>query len=89
MQSWCPYLVKDIDELEKVQSRMTKLVPGLQDMSSEARLVELSLPTLKLRRQRGDLIELYKILNGHEGTVQTTGNFSSSRRALPEDISGS
>ena len=68
VQSWCTYLVKDIDELEKVQSRMTKLVPGLQDMSSEARLVELSLPTLKLRRQRGDLIELYKILNGHEGT---------------------
>ena len=68
VQSWCPYLVKDIEELEKVQSRMTKLVPGLQDMSSEARLVKLRLPTLKLRRQRGDLIELYKILHGYEGT---------------------
>ena len=31
VQSWCPYLVKDIEELEKVQSRVTRLVPGFQD----------------------------------------------------------
>ena len=68
VQSWCPYQVKDIEELEKVQSRATKLVPGLQDMSSEDRLRELGLPTLKQRRLRGDMIEVYKILNGHEGT---------------------
>ena len=67
VQSWCPYLVKVIEELEKVQSRMTKLVPGFQNMSSEARLIKLNLPSLQKRRQRGDLIEVYKILNGHDG----------------------
>ena len=71
VQSWCPYLVKDIEELEKVQSRVTRLVPGFQDMSSEARLKKLELPSLLERRQRGDLIEVYKILNGYEGTDYT------------------
>ena len=68
MQSWCPYLKKDIEELEKVQHRVTKLVPGLYDWSYEARCKELRLPTLQQRRLRGDLIETYKILNGHEGS---------------------
>ena len=68
VQSWCPYLQKDIDELEKVQHRVTKLVPGLYDWSYEDRCRELKLPTLQQRRLRGDLIETYKILNGYEGS---------------------
>ena len=71
MQSWCPYLLKDIEELEKVQHRVTKLVPGMSDWTYEARCKELKLPTLKQRRLRGDLIETYKILNGHEGADYT------------------
>ena len=67
VQSWCPYLVKDIEELEKVQHRVTKLVPGMSDWTYEARCKELKLPTLKQRRLRGDLIETFKILNGYEG----------------------
>ena len=71
VQSWCPYLAKDIDELEKVQHRITKLVPGLEDLPYEDRCKELKLPTLKERRLRGDLIEVYKILRGFEGTDYT------------------
>ena len=71
VQSWCPYLNKDIEELEKVQHRVTKLVPGMSDWTYEARCKELKLPTLKQRRSRGDLIETYKILNGHEGSDYT------------------
>ena len=51
---------------------MTKLVPGFEDMSSDARLRKLKLPTLQQRRLRGDLIEVYKILNGYEGTDYRT-----------------
>ena len=68
VQRWCPFLVKDIEEHEKIQSRITRLIPGFENMSSDARLKEHSLPTLLQRRLRGDLIELYKILNCHEGT---------------------
>ena len=73
VQSWCPYLVKDIEELEKVQHRMTKLVPGLQEnVPYEERCKKLGLPTLKQRRERGDLIEVFKILNGYEGSDYRT-----------------
>ena len=32
IQAWSPYLRKDIDMLEKIQRRATKLIPGLIDM---------------------------------------------------------
>lgn len=66
VQSWSPYYRKDIIELEKVQRRMTKLVPELKDLDYEARCEALGLTTLEKRRRRGDLIETYKILNGFE-----------------------
>ncbi|CAL4106161.1 unnamed protein product, partial [Meganyctiphanes norvegica] len=79
---------KDIEELEKVQHRVTKLVPGLQDESYEERCSKLNLPTLEQRRLRGDLIETYKILNGHED--QTIGSSSSLEKiAVPEVMIGS
>ena len=65
IQVWSPYLAKDIDLLEKVQRRATKLLPSLFDLPYETRLERLGLYSLYCRRQRGDLIETYKILNGY------------------------
>ena len=45
---------------------MTKLVPELKDLDYEIRCERLGLTTLETRRQRGDLIETYKILNAME-----------------------
>ena len=50
--------------LESVQDKATGMVNGLRSMNAEERRKMLGLMTLKQRRERGDLIEVYKILNG-------------------------
>ena len=61
---WFPYKEKHIDLIEGVQRRATKQIPGLGKLSYEERLRKLKLPTLKFRRHRGDMIEIYKIASG-------------------------
>lgn len=59
---WDPYFKKDITLIENVQRRATKMVRTIRNLSYEERLKELDLITLEQRRQRGRLIETYKIL---------------------------
>ena len=66
IQAWNSHLRKDVDMLEKIQRRATKLIPGLRDLTYEERLKECGLTTLETRRLRGDQIEVFKILNGYE-----------------------
>lgn len=63
-QVWNPYLIKDIEAVENVQRRATRLLPNMKNLTYEERLRALNLPTLSYRRSRGDLIETYKILSG-------------------------
>jgi hypothetical protein len=63
---WSPYLKKDIRLLEKVQRRATKIVPVCKNLDYSQRLLELGLPTLEYRRDRYDMIQVYKILSGIE-----------------------
>ena len=65
VQLWSPYLVRDIDNLEQVQRCTTKLVSEFTKLTYESRLMELGIYSLYCRRQHGDLIETYKLLNGH------------------------
>ena len=60
---WCPFLKGDIDMIEQVQQRATKLIPAIRNLSYENRLRKLELTTLKDRRLRGDLIQMFKIMN--------------------------
>ena len=60
---WNPYFVKDIEALEKVQHRATK-IPRFSKLSYEERLKKMNLTTLSERRERGDLIAIFKILKG-------------------------
>ena len=59
---WSPYKKNLIDAIEKVQKKATRMVHGLNRMSYKERLIYLKLPTLKFRRMRGDMIEVFKIL---------------------------
>src|ERR1700721_2849387 len=66
-QAWRPHLLKDINLLERVQKRATRMIEECKDMRYEDRLKELRLTTLETRRVRADLLEVYKIVNKLEG----------------------
>ena len=61
---WSPHHDYLKERLENVQRRATKMVPGLSKLSYPERLRALKIPTLAYRRTRGDMIQVFKILNG-------------------------
>ena len=60
---WHTYLKKDIDAIESLQRRATRLVPGIKDLPYSDRLAELKLPSLSYRRLRADALQTYKIIH--------------------------
>src|SRR6218665_411275 len=68
IQVWSPYFKQDIEKLEKVQRRATKMIQGYtcKYLSYEGWLIRCGLTTREKRRSRGDLIEAYKIITGKE-----------------------
>jgi hypothetical protein len=62
---WFPYLKRQSIAIERVQRRATKLLPECSSMSYSERLDYLKIHTLKGRRTRGDLIELFKMFHNY------------------------
>ena len=62
---WGPHFLLDKRRLERVQRLATKIIPLLSDKSYHYHLISLDLPSLNYRRIRGDVIFLYKLINGY------------------------
>lgn len=62
--AWSPYYKKDKDKIEKIQRRMTRMVEGMRDIEYGERLKKLGLVTLEERRNRADLVQLFKMYRG-------------------------
>ncbi|PKU46233.1 hypothetical protein llap_3457 [Limosa lapponica baueri] len=64
VQLWSPQHRKDMGLLERVQQRATRMIRGMEHLSSEDRLRQLGLFSLKKTRLQGDLITAYQYLKG-------------------------
>ena len=53
-------------ETRKKQKGATKLIPSLSELSYAERLQILGFTTLEQRRERGDLIVMYRVMKGLE-----------------------
>ena len=65
VSSWSPHYVKDKALLERVQHRFTRLFKDLRGLEYGERLNALGLWSLEERRNRADLIEVFKMAHGH------------------------
>ena len=61
--AWSPYTAADKDLLESVQRRAVGMITNLSG-TYEEKLVKLGLTSLEDDRQRGDMIEMYKMMTG-------------------------
>ncbi|GAB0178177.1 hypothetical protein GRJ2_000283000 [Grus japonensis] len=69
VQLWGPQYRRDMELLERVQRRVTKLIRGLEHLSYEDRLRELGWFSLEKRRIWGDLIAAFQYLKGPTGKM--------------------
>ena len=61
---WWPWLEQDIQILERVQKKAVGMISGLKGDNYAEKCKELKLDTLQLRREKQDLLEMYKIITG-------------------------
>ena len=66
IQAWRPHLQKDINILEKVQRRDTRMIYNFGCLTYEESLLRLKLTTFETRRLRSNLLEVLKMFKGFD-----------------------
>jgi len=61
---WSPCYQKDMILIERVQHRFTRMISGFSKLSYYKRLELFGLWSLEERRNRADLIEVFKVVKG-------------------------
>ena len=79
MESQLQQVCKDIDLVEGVERRATKLglITCMQNLSYDYRVKRLGLMRVNTRRLRSDLVKTFKIINGNDSI--------DSKKFLPRD----
>jgi hypothetical protein len=62
--AWNPWLVKDVEILEKVQKRAVNMIGGLKSDTYEGKLKELCMQSLADRRREADMVMIFKVIRG-------------------------
>ncbi|GAB0182003.1 hypothetical protein GRJ2_000665600 [Grus japonensis] len=70
IQLWGAQYKRDMELLERVQRRATKLIGGMEHLCYQDRLRELGLFSLEKRRVRGDIIVAFQYLKGPTGKLE-------------------
>ena len=70
--SWSPWTKADRECLEKVQRRAVGMVTNLRAKTYEGRLLEASMTSLQARRERGDMITTFRIMQGFDRVDRST-----------------
>ena len=63
VQFWSPHLRRDIDKIERVQRKATKMIPEIRNHSYQQRLKDLELISVMKRKLRAQLVEVFKYVN--------------------------
>ncbi len=63
IQAWSPHYRQDVNMLEAVQRRATRMMPALRRLEYRDRLKELDMFSFERRCLRGDMIELFKMFS--------------------------
>ena len=59
-----PHMRKHVKKIERIQRLATRMIPGFKELPYEERLMRLDMTTLEERRMRGNLLTVYRIVNG-------------------------
>ena len=63
-QAWSPCLSSDINVIEKVQEKALGMVSGLKNKEYRERCREVGLDSLQTRRERHNILQVFKIMHG-------------------------